>query len=170
VIRQIERNQVRLFSVVFLRRHRQRTNGQVMAVGLRRGQAEQPFRRKRRECGTVSGYQGYVRAVSNRCTIQPIRAKIADMKLEFFSLVLRLDCLSCVLTVFSTILVGRRYWEGWVLAAVNSLIICVIGLRTAQLGFIPANLFCIVLYAVNLRTWRKAEVSKSADFADASRV
>ena len=45
------------------------------------------------------------------------------------------------------------------LAAANSLIICVIGLRTAQLGFIPANLFCIVLYAVNLRTWRKAEVS-----------
>jgi hypothetical protein len=36
---------------------------------------------------------------------------------------------------------------------------CVIGLRTAQLGFIPANLFCIVLYAFNLRTWRKAEIS-----------
>ena len=34
-----------------------------------------------------------------------------------------------------------------------------IGLRTSQLGFIPANLFCIVLYAVNLRTWRKAEVT-----------
>ena len=80
------------------------------------------------------------------------------MKLEMLSLVLRLDCLSCVLTFFSTILVGRRCWEGWVLAA-NSLIICVIGLRTAQLAFIPANLFCIVLYAVNLRTWRKAEVS-----------
>ena len=81
------------------------------------------------------------------------------MKLEVLSLVLRLDCLSCVLTVFSTILVGRRCWVGWVLAAANSLIICVIGFRTAQLGFIPANLFCIVLYAVNLRTWRKAEVS-----------
>jgi len=60
-----------------------------------------------------------------------------------------LDCLSYVLTVFSTILVGRRCWEGWVLAAANSLIICVIALRTAQLGFIPANLFCIVLYAAN---------------------
>ena len=56
------------------------------------------------------------------------------MKLELLSLVLRLDCLSCVLTVISTILVGRRCWEGWVLAAANSLIICVIGLRTAQLG------------------------------------
>ena len=95
----------------------------------------------------------------DRSTSDPIRGKIVDMKLEVFSLVLRLDCLSCVLTVFSTILVGRRCWEGWVLAAANSLIICVIGLRTAQLGLIPANLFCIVLYAVNLRTWRKAEVS-----------
>ena len=95
----------------------------------------------------------------DRRTSHTIREKIADMKLEMLSLVLRLDCLSCVLTVVSTILVGRRCWEGWVLAAANSLIICVIGLRTAQLGFIPANLFCIVLYAVNLRTWRKAEVS-----------
>src|SRR5437667_7878200 len=53
-----------------------------------------------------------------------IGRKIADMKLEMLSLVLRLDCLSCVLTVFSTILVGRRCWEGWVLAAANSVIIC----------------------------------------------
>jgi hypothetical protein len=73
--------------------------------------------------------------------------------------VLRLDYLSCVLTVFSTILVGRRCWEGWVLAGVNSVIICVIGIRTAQLGFVPANLFCIVLYGLNLRAWRKTETS-----------
>jgi hypothetical protein len=44
-----------------------------------------------------------------------------------------------------------------VLAAINSVIICLIGLRTSQLGFIPANVFCIALYAVNLRTWRRAE-------------
>ena len=87
------------------------------------------------------------------------RVKIEYMRSEVLSLVWRLDCLSCVFTVFSTILIGRRCWTGWVLAAVNSLIICVIGLRTGQLGLIPANLFCIVLYAVNLRTWRKAEFS-----------
>jgi hypothetical protein len=78
------------------------------------------------------------------------------MGLEVIPSVWRLDYLSCVLTVLSTILVGRRCWEGWVLAAANSVIICVIGVRTAQLGFIPANLFCIVLYGVNLRAWRKA--------------
>ena len=54
---------------------------------------------------------------------------------------LRLDYLSCVLTVISTILVGRRIWEGWVLAAANSVIICVIAAQTSQTGFIPANLF-----------------------------
>jgi nicotinamide riboside transporter PnuC len=71
--------------------------------------------------------------------------------------VLRLDYLSCILTVLSTILIGRRLWEGWVLAAVNSVIICVIAARTAQTGFIPANLFCIVLYGINLRSWRKQD-------------
>ena len=70
---------------------------------------------------------------------------------------LRLDYLSCLLTVISTILVGRRYWEGWLLAGINSVIMCVIGIRTAQVGFIPANLFCMILYGVNLRAWRKAE-------------
>jgi len=54
-------------------------------------------------------------------------------------------------------MVGRRCWQGWALAAVNSVILCVIGLRTEQFGFIPANLFCIVLYGVNLRRWRKHE-------------
>jgi hypothetical protein len=71
--------------------------------------------------------------------------------------VVRLDYLSCVLTILSTLLVGKRCWEGWVLAALNSVIICVIGVRTGQFGFLPANLFCIVLYGINLRSWRKAE-------------
>jgi len=69
--------------------------------------------------------------------------------------VFRLDYLSCVLTVASTILIGKRCWEGWVLAAFNSIVICLIGFQTAQWGLIPANLFCIGLYVVNVRTWRK---------------
>jgi len=73
--------------------------------------------------------------------------------------VLRLDYLSCVLTVVSTILVGRGCWKGWLLAAMNSVIICSIAVKTSQLGFIPANLFCIVLYIYNVRNWRKAEIS-----------
>jgi nicotinamide riboside transporter PnuC len=70
--------------------------------------------------------------------------------------VVRLDYVSCVLTVTSTILVGRGYWQGWLLGAMNGVIMCVIGFKTAQLGFIPANLFCMALSANNLLDWRKA--------------
>ncbi len=66
----------------------------------------------------------------------------------------RLDYVSCVLTVLSTVLVGRRLWYGWIVAIVNSFVICMIGLRTAQFGFVPANLLCIGLYANNVRSWR----------------
>jgi hypothetical protein len=68
---------------------------------------------------------------------------------------LRLDYISCVLTVISTLLVGRKLWQGWVIAGANSALICVIGIRTAQFGFLPANLFCIALYSYNLRAWKK---------------
>lgn len=72
---------------------------------------------------------------------------------------LRLDYISCILTMASTILVGRRYWEGWALAGLNSVLICIIGFRTAQLGFIPANVFCMIMSAIHLHAWRKARAS-----------
>lgn len=67
---------------------------------------------------------------------------------------LRLDYLSCLLTVLSTVLGGKKLWQGWVIAGVNSVVVCIIGMRTAQLGFVPANLFCIGLYANNVWSWR----------------
>jgi len=73
--------------------------------------------------------------------------------------VLRLDYVSCILTVASTVLVGRRGWEGWALAGINSIVVCVIGFRTAQMGFIPANIFCMVMSGINLRAWRKTGAS-----------
>jgi hypothetical protein len=68
-----------------------------------------------------------------------------------------LDYLSCLLTICSTVLVGRRYWQGWVVAGANSVIISLIGLHTSQWGFVPANLFCIVIYFYNIWRWRSAE-------------
>ena len=79
---------------------------------------------------------------------------------------LRLDYLSCVLTVASTILIGRRCWEGWALAGVNSVIICIIGLRTDQLGFIPANIFCVVMSGINLYAWRRSRTVEERPTAD----
>jgi len=67
----------------------------------------------------------------------------------------RLDYLSCLLTILATILVGRKLWTGLVVSGVNSLIVCVIGIQTSQFGFIPANLFCICIYAVSIRSWLK---------------
>ena len=82
--------------------------------------------------------------------------------------VLRLDYISCVLTVSSTILIGRRNWEGWAVAGVNSVLICVIGLRTDQLGFIPANIFCMAMSAIHLRAWRKPDASTPPSSNDLS--
>lgn len=66
-----------------------------------------------------------------------------------------LDYLSCFLTILATVLVGRKSWTGLVVSGINSIIVCIIGLRTAQFGFIPANLFCICIYAISIRSWLK---------------
>jgi hypothetical protein len=83
--------------------------------------------------------------------------------------IIRLDYLSCVLTVVATFLIGKKLWQGWVVAAVNSAVVCVIGLRTAQFGFVPANLLCIALYAGNLVNWRLKSQSSAANPAGESR-
>ena len=75
---------------------------------------------------------------------------------------LRLDYLSCFLTILSTVLIGKKLWQGWIIAGANSIIICVIGMRTAEFGFLPANLFCIGVYANNVWNWRlKAQIENS---------
>ena len=73
----------------------------------------------------------------------------------------RLDYLSCVLTVVATILIGRRMWSGLVVSCINSLIVCVIGVHTAQYGFVPANVFCICINAFNLRAWLKVQRART---------
>lgn len=67
-----------------------------------------------------------------------------------------LDYFSCFLTVLSTVLVARKHWSGLLVAGINSVIICLIGLRTSQFGFIPANLFCIGIYGFNFRSWLRS--------------
>jgi hypothetical protein len=74
----------------------------------------------------------------------------------------RLDYISCLLTIASTVMIGRRLWHGWIVAGANSAVICYIGVRTAQTGFVPANLFCIAMYGYNIVQWRKSAVTKPA--------
>jgi hypothetical protein len=72
---------------------------------------------------------------------------------------LHLDYVSCLLTVASTVMVGKRLWQGWILAAFNSIVISFIGFHTGQWGFIPANIFCLLIYCYNVRQWREPQVS-----------
>ena len=104
----------------------------------------QPALKARDDAGFVSG-RDFNRAVSQG------------------SEMLRLDYLSCLLTIVSTVLVGRKRWQGWIIAGANSVILCVIGMRTAQFGFVPANLFCIGLYANNLWSWRPKANTRTAN-------
>src|SRR5215469_3950268 len=67
----------------------------------------------------------------------------------------RLDYISCVLTISAAILLGQKRWQGWLIAGINSILICDIAVNTSQLGFIPANVFCVALYAYNIVGWRK---------------
>ena len=67
--------------------------------------------------------------------------------------VFHLDYFSCVLTILSTILIGRKRWTGFIVAAINSMLVCWIGVQTHQMGFIPANLFCLAIYAWNIQAW-----------------
>lgn len=71
--------------------------------------------------------------------------------------VFHLDYWSCLLTILSTFLVGKKLWYGLVVAAVNCVLVCVIGFQTGQYGFIPANIFCIVVYVLSVQSWRKAD-------------
>jgi hypothetical protein len=80
--------------------------------------------------------------------------------------ILRLDYVSCVLTVLSTVLLGKKLWQGWIIAGVNSIIICLIGIRTAQFGLVPANLLCIALYTSNLSKWRPKMQNRSSTVID----
>jgi hypothetical protein len=76
-----------------------------------------------------------------------------------------LDYLSCLLTVLATILLARKCWIGLLLAIINSVIVCAIGVHTLQLGFIPANLFCICVYALSMRSWFKQQTHAHSDHA-----
>jgi hypothetical protein len=69
----------------------------------------------------------------------------------------RLDYLSCVLTILATILVGRKSWTGLLISMVNSFVVCIIGVRTSQFGLIPANLFCVCVYAFSIRSWLRGQ-------------
>ena len=93
-----------------------------------------------------------------------ITGSLNRLKRRVFAMI-HLDYVSCLLTVLATILLARKSWIGLLVAIVNSLIVCIIGFRTSQLGFIPANLFCICVYASSMRPWLKEQPRTNRDQA-----
>ena len=73
---------------------------------------------------------------------------------------LRLDYISCGLTISSTILIGRKRWEGWIVAALNSVLICLIRMEHFSVGVHSRQrlLSCFVSY--NLWEWSKIATQK----------
>jgi hypothetical protein len=92
-------------------------------------------------------------STDNKNTIDSSSREVGGWKLGLA--MFRLDYLSCFLTILATVLVGRKSWTGLLISIVNSMIVCVIGFRTSQFGFIPANLICICVYAFSIRSWLK---------------
>jgi membrane-bound ClpP family serine protease len=88
------------------------------------------------------------------------RALVRSPNMLNFLNMIRLDYLSCILTLLATVLIGKKLWQGWVVAGINSAVVCVIGVRTAQFGFVPANLLCIALYTSNLVNWRPKKLDQ----------
>ena len=70
---------------------------------------------------------------------------------------MRWDIISAILTFTSMLAVGQRKWQGWGLAFLNSVAVCILAVHVApkQWALIPTNVFCLVIYTRNLIKWRR---------------
>jgi hypothetical protein len=57
----------------------------------------------------------------------------------------------------SMLAVGQRKWQGWGLAFLNSVAVCILAVHVEpkQWALIPTNVFCLVIYTCNLIKWRR---------------
>src|SRR5215469_17240026 len=67
------------------------------------------------------------------------------------------DIISAALTFTSMLAVGQRKWQGWGLAFLNSVAVCILAVHVApkQWALIPTNVFCLLIYTRNLIKWRR---------------
>lgn len=82
---------------------------------------------------------------------------------------MRLDIISAALTFASMLAVGQRKWQGWGLAFLNSVAVCILAVHVApkQWALIPTNLFCLVIYTRNLINWRRDDRQQRVALAHA---
>jgi hypothetical protein len=77
---------------------------------------------------------------------------------------MRWDIISAALTFTSMLAVGQRKWQGWGLAFLNSVAVCILAAHVApkQWALIPTNVFCLVIYTRNLIKWRRDDQQRRA--------
>jgi hypothetical protein len=77
---------------------------------------------------------------------------------------MRWDIISAALTLTSMLAVGQRKWQGWGLAFLNSVAVCILAVHVApkQWALIPTNVFCLVIYARNMIKWRRDDPQQKA--------
>lgn len=70
---------------------------------------------------------------------------------------MRWDMVSAVLTLSSMLAIGQKKWQGWGLAFLNSVVVCILALHVEpkQWALIPTNAFCLVIYTRNLIRWHR---------------
>lgn len=73
------------------------------------------------------------------------------------------DIISAALTLTSMLAVGQGKWQGWGLAFLNSVAVCILAVHVApkQWALIPTNVFCLVIYTRNLIKWRRDDPQKA---------
>ena len=105
--------------------------------------------------GILSLHAAYIAWVIFGAFFTTGRPRLATLHVAtlVYGMVIEIFGFWCPLTALETWL-EEKLWQGWIIAGANSVIICVIGMRTAQFGFLPGNPFCIGLYANNLWNWR----------------
>ena len=81
----------------------------------------------------------------------------ADILRSLGGMWMRWDIISAALTFASMLAVGQRKWQGWGLAFLNSVAVCILAVHVApkQWALIPTNVFCLVIYTCNLIKWRR---------------
>jgi hypothetical protein len=64
----------------------------------------------------------------------------------------------CVLGSAGLLVVGRKYWWGWLVLLANEILWVVYGWKTSQYGFIVAAMIYGAVYIHNMSHWKRSHV------------
>lgn len=68
---------------------------------------------------------------------------------------MNLPLLTSVLSISCIYFVGKRKWWGHLIGVANCVVFTIIAIK-GQWGFLPSNVICLVVYAMNAWDWHPA--------------